>query len=313
MLARDLLTHLAATGRTAVAAGRGDLDITDPESVHAAFAAHRPAVVVNCAAWTAVDAAEEREADALAVNGTGPRLLAGACRASGSVLLQVSTDYVFDGRARAPYPEDAPAAPRSAYGRTKLAGERAVLELLPDTGYVVRTAWLYGAGGRNFVRTMIELARERAAVDVVEDQWGQPTWTEDLARQLVGLGQRALDGTAPPGVYHGSSGGRTTWFGFCQEIFRLLGADPARVRPTTGDRYPRPAPRPAYSVLGHHRWHAAGMAPIRHWSAALAEAFPSVLESTGGTARRPAGRPGPRDTESDTTREKAEITCDPCR
>ncbi|GAU67850.1 putative dTDP-4-dehydrorhamnose reductase [Streptomyces sp. NBRC 110611] len=201
MLARDLLGRLAADGIAAVPAGRGDLDITDPESVRTAFAVHRPAVVVNCAAWTAVDAAEADESAALAVDGTGPRLLAEACRASGSVLLHISTDYVFDGRARAPYPEHAPA--------------------------------------------------ERATLDVVDDQWGQPTWTADLARQLVRLGERLLTGAAPAGVYHGSSGGQATWFTFCREIFRLLGADPARVRPTTSDRYVRPAPRPAYSVLAH--------------------------------------------------------------
>ncbi|MEU9035191.1 dTDP-4-dehydrorhamnose reductase [Streptomyces sp. NPDC048352] len=306
MLARDLLGRLADAGIDAVAAGRAELDVTDPAAVRAAFAAHRPALVVNCAAWTAVDAAEDHEAQALAVNGTGPRLLAGACRAAGSPLLQLSTDYVFDGLRREPYPEHAAAAPRSAYGRSKLAGERAVLELLPDTGYVVRTAWLYGAGGDSFVRTVIGLERERPTLDVVEDQWGQPTWTADLARQLVGLGRRALAGTAPAGVYHGSSGGRTTWFAFCREIFRLLGADPERVRPTTGDRYVRPAPRPAYSVLGHQRWHAAGMAPIRHWRTALAEALPAMGH---GPALRPvtAGAPEERDTH-----EKAEITCDPC-
>ncbi|MCK7624185.1 dTDP-4-dehydrorhamnose reductase [Streptomyces sp. RS10V-4] len=291
MLARDLLARLAAAGLPAVAATRGDLDITDPDAVRAAFAAHRPAVVVNCAAWTAVDDAEEREAEALAVNGTGPRLLAEACRGAGSVLLQVSTDYVFDGRARAPYGEDAPTGPRSAYGRTKLAGEEAVRTLLPDTGYIVRTAWLYGAGGSSFVRTAIGLERTHPVLDVVDDQWGQPTWTADLADRLAELGQRALTGAAPPGVYHGTSTGATTWFALCQEVFRLLGADPARVRPTTSDRYVRPAPRPAYSALGHDRWQAAGMAPIRHWRAALADAFPTLLDP-------PEPPAPPTDTES---------------
>ncbi|MBW5260228.1 SDR family oxidoreductase, partial [Streptomyces poriferorum] len=203
--------------------------------------------------------------------------------------LHVSTDYVFAGDAALPYPEDAPTAPRSAYGRTKLAGERAVLETLPDTGYVVRTAWLYGAGGANFVRTMIRLEGIKDTLDVVDDQRGQPTWTVDLAARLVRLGQAALDGTAPAGVYHGTSAGGTTWCGFTREIFRLLGADPARVRPTTSDAYPRPAPRPAYSVLAHRRFAAAGIEPIRDWRAALDEAFPALL-----AAERPliSGRPG---------------------
>ncbi|WSF27310.1 dTDP-4-dehydrorhamnose reductase [Streptomyces sp. NBC_01358] len=289
MLGQDLVAALAHEDVTAVAADRTALDIADPGRVREMFAAHRPAVVVNCAAWTAVDDAESQEDAALRINGTGPAVLAAACREHGAVLLHVSTDYVFAGDAALPYREDAPTAPRSAYGRTKLAGERAVLETLPDTGYVVRTAWLYGAGGANFVRTMIRLEGVKDTLDVVDDQRGQPTWTVDLAARLVRLGQTALDGTAPAGVYHGTSAGGTTWCGFTREIFRLLGADPARVRPTTSDAYPRPAPRPAYSVLAHHRFAAAGIEPIRDWRAALDEAFPALL-----AAERPliSGRPG---------------------
>lgn len=144
MLAQDLLAALAHEDVTAVATDREALDIADPDRVREAFAAHRPSVVVNCAAWTAVDDAESQEDAALRVNGTGPAVLARACREHGAVLLHVSTDYVFAGDAARPYGEDAPTGPRSAYGRTKLAGERAVLETLPETGYVIRTAWLYG-------------------------------------------------------------------------------------------------------------------------------------------------------------------------
>ncbi|MEV3937662.1 dTDP-4-dehydrorhamnose reductase [Glycomyces sp. NPDC049804] len=276
MLAQDVEARVQAAGQRAVVLSRKELDITDPASVAAALAEHAPAVVVNCAAWTAVDDAEEQEAAALAVNGDGPRRLAEACRETGAVLLQVSTDYVFAGDATAPYAEDAPTAPRSAYGRTKLAGEEAVLELLPDTGYVVRTAWLYGAGGGNFVRTMIRLEGVKDTLDVVDDQRGQPTWTADLADRLVRLGEGALAGTAPAGVYHGTSSGETTWFGLTRRIFELLGADPERVRPTTSEAFKRPAPRPAYSVLGHDRWQAAGIDPIRDWREALDAAFPAL-------------------------------------
>ncbi|MFF7363134.1 dTDP-4-dehydrorhamnose reductase [Streptomyces sp. NPDC008125] len=282
MLGRDVLAKLAAEGGDAVAADRAALDIADPAAVAAAFAEHRPAVVVNCAAWTAVDDAESQEEAALRVNGTGPAVLAEACREHGAVLLQVSTDYVFAGDADKPYAEDEATAPRSAYGRTKLAGERAVLETLPETGYVVRTAWLYGAGGGNFVRTMIKLEGVKETLDVVDDQRGQPTWTVDLADRLVALGRAALAGDAPAGVYHGTSGGETTWFGFTREIFRLLGADPERVRPTTSEAFVRPAPRPAYSVLGHDRWSAAGIAPVRDWHEALAEAFPALVAAERG-------------------------------
>lgn len=277
MLGRDLTTALAREDAAVVAADRAALDIADPARVREAFATHRPAVVVNCAAWTAVDDAESREEAALRVNGTGPAVLAASCREHGSVLLHVSTDYVFAGDAVLPYAEDAPTAPRSAYGRTKLAGERAVLETLPDTGHVVRTAWLYGAGGANFVRTMIRLEGVKDTLDVVDDQRGQPTWTGDLADRLVRLGRAALDGAAPAGVYHGTNGGGTTWYGLAREVFRLLGADPDRVRPTSSAAFARPAPRPAYSVLAHDRLAAAGIEPLRDWRTAIGEAFPALL------------------------------------
>ncbi|GAA1354329.1 dTDP-4-dehydrorhamnose reductase [Streptomyces beijiangensis] len=277
MLGQDVMARLAGDGERAVGLDRKALDITDAAAVRASLAEHRPAVVVNCAAWTAVDDAESREDEALAINGDGPRRLAEACAEQGVVLLQVSTDYVFAGDGEKPYAEDAPTGPRSAYGRTKLAGEQAVLELLPETGYVVRTAWLYGAGGPNFVKTMIKLEGIKDTLDVVDDQRGQPTWTADLADRLVLLGRGALAGTAPAGVYHGTSGGETTWFGFTRAIFEALGADPERVRPTTSAAFVRPAPRPAYSVLGHDRWSAAGIEPIQGWSEALRKAFPNLV------------------------------------
>ncbi|MFF0157722.1 dTDP-4-dehydrorhamnose reductase [Streptomyces sp. NPDC005263] len=276
MLGQDVLAALAAEGEPSVALDRAALDLTDPAAVQRALERHRPAVVVNCAAWTAVDDVETREDDAHRVNADGPAHLAQACARTGSVLLHVSTDYVFAGDATTPYAEDAPTAPRSAYGRTKLAGEQAVLKTLPDLGHVIRTAWLYGAGGPNFVRTMIRLADERETVDVVDDQRGQPTWSADLAGLLLALGRGALAGTAPAGIYHGTSSGETTWYGLTREIFRLLGTDPDRVRPTTSEAFTRPAPRPTYSVLGHDRFRAAGIEPLRDWRAALTEAFPEI-------------------------------------
>jgi dTDP-4-dehydrorhamnose reductase len=274
MLGQDVLARLDRAGERYVALDRKALDLTDADAVSAALEEHRPAVVVNCAAWTAVDDAETREDEALAINGDGPRHLAEACARTGAVLLHVSTDYVFAGDATTPYAEDAPTAPRSAYGRTKLAGEQAVLGF--ERGYVVRTAWLYGTGGPNFVRTMIKLEGVKDTLDVVDDQRGQPTWSADLAGLLVELGLGALAGTAPAGVYHGTNSGETTWHGFTQEIFRLLGADPDRVRPTTSEAFVRPAPRPAYSVLGHGRFAEAGIEPLRDWRTALTEAFPDI-------------------------------------
>lgn len=274
MLGRDLVATLTAAGEHVVGLDRAALDIGDPDAVRAAVQTTRPAVVVNCAAWTAVDDAETREADALLVNGTGAANVANACAEAGAVLIQVSTNYVFDGEATDPYDEDAATAPQTVYGRTKLAGDVAVLAALPESGYVVRTAWLYGVTGQSFVRTMLSLEASRPTVDVVNDQYGQPTWTVDLAAGLVELGRAALAGTAPAGVYHGVSSGEATWFDLARETFRLADADPERVRPTTSAAFVRPAARPANGVLGVSRWQAAGLTPLPDWRESLAVAVP---------------------------------------
>ena len=272
MLGRDLLPLLAGTpGVSAHGLTRAQLDITDPGAVLAAVGGHD--LVVNAAAWTDVDAAEADEAAATAVNGTAVRHLAAACAATGARLLHLSTDYVLRGDGDSPYPEDAPTGPLNAYGRGKLVGEQAVTELLPEHGYSVRTAWLYGEHGGNFVATMLKLAAQRDTLDVVDDQHGQPTWTYALAQQLLELGLAALAGTAPAGIYHGTSSGDTTWFGLARAAYELSGLDPDRIRPTTSAAYARPAVRPGYSVLGHERWAAAGMKPLPHWRDSLAEAL----------------------------------------
>lgn len=284
MLGQDLVAVLTARGdRDVTAATRADLDLTDPAAVRSAVDRH--AVVVNAAAWTDVDAAETQEAAATAVNGDGVASLARACAESGARLLHVSTDYVFPGDATSPYPEDATTSPINAYGRSKLAGERAVARLLPDAGYVVRTAWLYGAHGPNFVATMLRLAGEREYLDVVDDQHGQPTWSYTLAEQLVSLGDAALTARAPAGIYHGTASGQTTWYGLARQVFTLAGLDPDRIRATTSDRYRRPAPRPAYSVLSHGRWADAGLPPMAPWRATLAEALTRPAFANLVTAR----------------------------
>ncbi|WP_181798473.1 dTDP-4-dehydrorhamnose reductase, partial [Streptomyces sp. WELS2] len=233
LLGQDLVRVLAARRLDTLALYRRELDVTDRGAVHAAVRAVRPAIVVNCAAWTDVDAAERQAGRARAVNTDGARHVAEACAATGAVLLHPSTDYVFAGTATAPYPETAPTEPRTVYGRTKLDGEQAVLRTLPERGHVVRTAWLYGAHGPNFVRTVIEREARLATLDVVDDQYGQPTWTVELAGLLVRLGEAAARGVAPPGVYHATASGTTTWYGLAREVFRLLGRDPDRVRRTT--------------------------------------------------------------------------------
>ncbi|MEV6926501.1 dTDP-4-dehydrorhamnose reductase [Dactylosporangium sp. NPDC051485] len=292
MLGQSLVEALS--GRTDVlltALDRAALDITDPAAAREALRGHD--VVVNAAAYTDVDGAEAHEEQATAVNGHAVGVLAAA--AGDAVLLQVSTDYVFDGRAREPYPEDAATAPVNAYGRGKLAGER----LVPAHGYAVRTAWLYADHGRNFVRTMLTLAADRPHVSVVTDQLGQPTSTTALARQLVLLGMAALDGTAPPGVYHATAAGSASWNDLAAEAYAAIGLDPDRVRPARAADFPRPAVRPAYSVLGHDRWHLAGLAPPPSWREQLHEelarpGFAEVIAAAGGRPPRPRNTGGAR-------------------
>jgi len=264
MLGRDLQSVLADRAVTALA--RDDLDVTDRNAVEAAVAGHN--VVINCAAYTRVDDAETNERAAFAVNATGAGYLAEAAALHGAKLIQLSTDYVFDGTATTPYPENAQRHPVSAYGRTKAEGERLALELNPDGTCILRTAWLYGAHGPNFAKTMVRLAATNNTVNVVDDQQGQPTWTRDVAGQIAAM----LDANIPPGIYHATNAGHTTWFEFAREIFRHAGLDPERILPIPSAQFPRPAPRPAYSVLGHDAWGAVGLAPMRNWVDALSDA-----------------------------------------
>jgi len=263
----------ALEGRDVTALGRADLDITDAEAVRRAVAGHD--AVINAAAYTRVDDAETYEDEAYAVNAQGAENLARAAAENGAKYVLVSTDYVFRGDATSPYAEDAPRDPISAYGRTKAAGEELSLAAHPDGTYVVRTAWLYGKDGNNFARTMAKLAATRPEIQVVTDQVGQPTYTADLAALIVAL----LDGDAPAGVYHGTNSGIASWHEFAQEVFRLTGHDPARVGETDSASFVRPAPRPAYSVLGHGAWAEAGIPEPRDWREALADAAAAgVLE-----------------------------------
>ncbi|GEP28408.1 dTDP-4-dehydrorhamnose reductase [Cryobacterium levicorallinum] len=272
MLGRDLQTALA--GREVTALGRSDLDVTDLNAVTAAVAGHD--VIINCAAYTKVDDAETNEDAAYAVNAVGPRNLALAASALRAKLVQLSTDYVFDGSATTPYAENTPHSPISAYGRTKAAGEDFVLAENGARSYIVRTAWLYGKNGPNFAKTMLKAAGTRDTLNVVNDQVGQPTWTVDLAAQIVLL----LDSDAPAGIYHGTNSGVASKFDQARDVFALAGLDPERVLPTDSSAFVLPAPRPAYSVLGHANWAAAGLEPMRSWQSAQAEAFAAGVFET---------------------------------
>jgi dTDP-4-dehydrorhamnose reductase len=261
MLGTDLRAEFAGHDLTPL--GRSELDVTDLDAARAAVAGQD--LVLNAAAYTKVDDAEAHEALAFAVNASGARNLAIAAREAGARIVQVSTDYVFDGSATTPYAEDAPRHPISAYGRTKAAGEEAVLAEHPGGAYIVRTAWLYGAHGPNFAATMIRLAGSNPTVSVVTDQLGQPTWTMDLARQIRLL----VESDAPSGAYHGTNAGQCSWFEFAKAVYAEVGLDPDRVLPTDSSAFVRPAPRPAYSVLGHAGWAAVGIPEMRDWREAL--------------------------------------------
>ena len=262
MLGTDLMDHLAAEGHEAVGLDLPEIDITDRRQVVRAVGEVAPDVVFHLAAWTDVDGAEENEEQALLVNGEGTRNVAIAAREAGAALVAVSTDYVFPGTG-GPYREDDATDPLQAYGRTKLAGERLAELEYPEGTRIARTAWLYGANGRNFVDTMIGLGQDpsRDHVDVVADQEGCPTWTRDLCPALVQIAG------LPPGTYHAAGGGSTTWAGFAREAFRLTEVD-CEVRDTTTEAFNRPAPRPAVSVLEVTH---EGAPRLRAWEDALAD------------------------------------------
>lgn len=269
MLGTDLMELLAERGARATGIDHIHLDITDPDAC-AAYPIGAD-VVVNCAAYTAVDAAEEDEDRAFAVNATGAGNIARAAAAAGATFVHISTDYVFAGDATTPYAEGEPPAPTNAYGRTKAAGEAAVARSAPDA-LIVRTAWLYGANGPCFPKTIKRLAGERDQLAVVGDQRGQPTWTRDLAAFIVDL----VEAGAPAGIYHGTASGETTWCEFARAVVDAAGL-PTAVAETTTDAFPRPASRPAYSVLGHAASDALGVPAIGPWAERWAIAAPAVL------------------------------------
>ena len=281
-LGTDLVAAAQTAGIPVLGVGSRELDITDQESVQrtlgyvaaGAAAAGQRAVVINAAAYTAVDDAETDRDTAFAVNANGPANLAVTAERLGLDLIHLSTDYVFPGDAGRPYRPADPTGPRSVYGASKLAGERRVLQACPDAR-VVRTAWVWGATGGNFVKTIARLAATRPTLKVVDDQRGTPTYTADLAAGLLDL----AGSDAPGGVLHLTNAGETTWFGFARAIFEELGDDPERVAPTTTAEFPRPAPRPAYSVLSGEEWVAAGLTPLRPWRDALAAGFAAAPDA----------------------------------
>jgi dTDP-4-dehydrorhamnose reductase len=272
-----LAAEAARQGRDVLALNSSQWDISD--SRRAEEIVHAGDVVINCAAYTAVDDAERDQQRAYAINAAGPKYIAQACARAGAQLVHISTDYVFDGdfgeTAPRPYEPDDATRPLSVYGQTKLSGEQAVLAALPQA-VVVRTAWVYtGGNGKDFVAAMRRLAAGDGVVDMVDDQTGSPTYVGDLVSALLEVADGRV--VAPNGIVHAANGGEITRCGQTRAVFEILGADPQRVRPVSSEQNPRPAARPAYSALSGRQSQNAGLSPLRPWRDALAEALSAPL------------------------------------
>ena len=246
---------------------RTEADLTDRAMLEEAIP--QGAVVINTAAYTNVDGAETHGDDAFAVNARGVMHVAEVVKARRGRLIHISTDYVFDGIAQTPYHEDCPRNPQSVYGASKAQGEEYVEEILPDSGIIARTAWLYGLPGSNFAATILRLGKDKESIDVVNDQVGQPTSSLDVARMIKSL----VVGDIKSGIFHATNSGSASWFDFAQRLFTLAGWDPQRINPVSSDVFTRPATRPAWSVLGHDAWLSNGLPAPRDWKEALDEAW----------------------------------------
>jgi dTDP-4-dehydrorhamnose reductase len=262
-LGKDVVLELVRRNHEAFGADRQQLDITNEADVQAFIRDVKPDVILHCAAYTNVDAAEENEQVAYQINGLGTEYLAKAAKQVGAKMLYISTDYVFDGTATEPYNVDHPTKPIGAYGRTKLAGEEFLQKNL-EQFFIIRTAWVFGVYGQNFVKTMLRLGKERGEIGVVHDQVGSPTYTVDLARFMVELME-----TDKYGIYHATNSGVCSWYEFAVEIFKQTGLN-VKVNPLTSDQFPRPAARPKYSVLSKKKILEQDFTPLREWKEALA-------------------------------------------
>jgi dTDP-4-dehydrorhamnose reductase len=263
-LGQDVMKQLQAQNHEAFGTDRDDLDITNEADVLKFISDVKPDVILHCAAYTNVDAAEADRETAYQVNAVGTENMAKAAKAVDAKILYISTDYVFDGTATEPYEVEQPTKPLGVYGETKFAGEE-FLKKHVEKYFIVRTAWVFGIGGNNFVKTMIRLGEERGEVGVVHDQVGSPTYTVDLASFMLELMK-----TDKFGTYHATNGGVCSWYEFAVEIFKQAGLSQVKVSPLTTDQFPRPAKRPAYSVLSKRKMEEAGFTPLRDWKEALA-------------------------------------------
>ena len=277
-LGKSLQQQLIEEGIDFVALSHANLDITDKSKVMAVLKEYPGSVVVNTAAWTAVDDAEDHFDKAIAVNATGVSHLAHAAEETLSRLIHVSTDYVFDGLSPVPYSVSSPANPSNAYGLTKRRGEEQILRSNLQNSTIVRTAWLYSEFGKNFVKTMVRMALKKSPVRVVNDQVGQPTNAHDLSKMIIEIGMMER----PPSIVHGSNSGVATWYELAVEIFVALGRQRDLVTPVSSSEYPTKALRPKYSLLSHEDLDNWNLTQMPDWKSSLLRDLPLIVRHVKG-------------------------------
>ena len=274
-LSRSLVDLLDKEGVPYIAWSHKDIDVADDSSI-SVIKETSPDLLINCAAWTNVDAAEEFPEKATRVNQVGPRNMARAAKELKIPLIHISTDYVFSGQSRQPWSTDSKTEPMSTYGLSKLLGEKEISKNLDANFYILRTAWLYGPYGRNFSKTILKKAlTSKDSINVVNDQIGQPTTTKSLAEQIFKVAQQNI----PSGTYHATNTGQASWWDFAREIFELAGEDVERVRSSTSEDFPSNVKRPKYSVLDQSAWSKVGMETMPEWRRALKEVFPEIRKA----------------------------------
>jgi dTDP-4-dehydrorhamnose reductase len=275
-LAKALITELTLNNYRFVALNHQEFDITDPTEVEYRISKILPDVVVNTAAFTNVEQAEDFPDIAYNVNALGPRFLADACHRYAAVLVHLSTDYVFSGEKKSPYLVTDSPAPISVYGNSKAKGEEEILRSSLRSSYILRTAWLFGVAKQSFAKKiLISAISGKNEIRVVDDQIGQPTSARDLARRII----EVIAKEPPFGIWHATNAGSASWYEFAQEIFRLSGEDVSRVVPIKSGELNMKARRPRYSVLNHDQWETANIEKMKHWRISLTEEFPKLLES----------------------------------
>lgn len=277
MLGAEVQKKLQTKSLDVVWPRSSELDIRDFDSVSTYLSHNKPEWIINCAAWADVVRAEDEFEAACELNFKGPYNLAIAAGQYGCTVIQISTDYVFNGMRANAYVEDSETSPINKYGASKELGEKALLENLPKAAYVLRTSWLYGVNGKNFVKTIAEKALKQESVQVVNDQIGSPTNARDLAGAIVSL----IDTPPEPGIYHYSNAGSCSWFEFAQSIYALAGFDPNLVEAVDSEAFNSKVSRPKYSLLSKEKWISAGLSEVPYWEDSLQLVLPEIIAELG--------------------------------